>query len=54
MDKKVVPLAVAAHIRHQETNFDDLLLSGFERWQAREQGHAQVSHMFDEWQSADL
>jgi hypothetical protein len=53
LDEKAVRLAVAAHIRHQETNYDELLLTGFERWQAREQVHAQVSHVLDEWQSAD-
>ena len=51
LDKKAVCLAVAAHVRHQETNYDELLLTGFERWEAREQVHAQVSHVLAEWQS---
>jgi hypothetical protein len=51
LDKEAVYLAVAAHIRHQETNYDELLLAGFERWGAREQVHAQVSHVLDVWQS---
>ena len=51
LDKEAVCLAVAAHVRHQETNYDELLLSDFERWQAREQVHAQVSHVLAEWQS---
>jgi len=53
LDEKAIHLAIAAHIRHQETNYDELLLTGFERWQAREQVHAQVSHVLDEWQSTD-
>jgi hypothetical protein len=51
LDIGTVRLAVAAHVRHQETNYDELLLTGFERWQAREQVHAQVSHVLAEWQS---
>ncbi len=51
LDKEAVCLAVAAHVRHQETNYDELLLTDFERWQAREQVHAQVSHVLAEWQS---
>ena len=51
LDKKAINLAVAVHVRHQETNYDELLLTGFERRQAREQVHAQVSHVLDEWQS---
>jgi hypothetical protein len=51
LDKETVCLAVAAHVRHQETNYDELLLAGFERWEAREQVYAQVSHVLAEWQS---
>jgi len=51
LDKEAVYLAVAAHVRHQETNYDELLLSDFERRQAREQVQAQVSHVLAEWQS---
>jgi len=52
LDKEAVCLAVAAHVRHQETNYDELLLTGFERRQAREQVHARVSHVLTEWQSS--
>ena len=51
LDKEAVCLAVAAHVRHLETNYDELLLTGFERWETREQVHAQVSHVLAEWQS---
>jgi hypothetical protein len=54
LDKKAVCLAVAAHIRHQETNYDDLLQTGFERGQAREAVHAHVSSVLAEWQSERL
>ena len=51
LDKEAVCLAVAAHVRHQETNYDELLLTSFERWRAREQVQAQVSYVLTEWQS---
>ncbi len=51
LDKEAVRLAVAAHVRHQETDYDELLLAGVERWQAREQVHARVYQVLDEWQS---
>ena len=51
LDKEAFYIAVAAHVRHQETNYDELLLSHFERRQAREQVQAQVSHVLAEWQS---
>ena len=50
LDKKAVCLAVSAHVRHQETNYDELLQTGFERSDARERVHAQVSSVLVEWQ----
>ncbi|MBU4225767.1 MAG: DUF2293 domain-containing protein, partial [Chloroflexi bacterium] len=37
LDDKAILLAVIAHIRHTETNYDDLLAQGMEHWMAREQ-----------------
>jgi len=51
LDKEAVRLAIAAHVRHHATNYDELLLTGFERWQARKQVNAKISHVQDEWQS---
>jgi len=51
LDKKTVCLAVAAHVRHQETNYDEPLLTVYERRQTREQEHAQPYHMLAVWQS---
>jgi len=45
MDKEAVRLAVAAHVRHHATNYDELLLTGLERWQSFEQVNAKVSHV---------
>jgi hypothetical protein len=39
-----VPLAVA------ETDDDDLLLRGIERWEAREEVHSRVSRILDGWE----
>ena len=35
-DEQAVRLAVVAHIRHQETNYDDLLAKGWDRYEARD------------------
>jgi hypothetical protein len=35
LDEEAVKLAVIAHVRHRETEYDDLLAKGFERGQAR-------------------
>jgi len=36
LDENAVWMAVIAHIRHAETNYDELLSRGMERWEARE------------------
>jgi hypothetical protein len=50
LDQEAVRLAVAAHVRHAETKYDDLLMRGFERWEAREEVHAQVAHILAKWE----
>jgi hypothetical protein len=50
LDEDAVRLAVAAHVRHAETEYDDLLLRGFERWEARESVRAQVDKILSRWQ----
>jgi len=37
LDEKAIRLAVIAHIRHAETNYDDLLSHGWERSLARKE-----------------
>src|SRR5262249_50106604 len=32
LDEEAVQLAVVAHVRHDETNYDELLARGLERW----------------------
>jgi len=50
LDEEAVRLAVTAHVRHAETNYDDLLLNGIERWGAREQVYSKVSRILDRWE----
>jgi hypothetical protein len=50
LDKEAVRLAVTAHIRHAETNYDDLLLKGIERPEAREKVYPKVLQILDRWE----
>jgi len=50
LDTEAVKLAVIAHIRHVETDYDVLLTKGYERYEAREKVRPQVEEMFDQWQ----
>jgi len=49
LDEKAVELAVLAHIRHRESNYDQLLLAGCERRQARGEVREQVEKILGEW-----
>src|SRR5262245_4034331 len=48
-DDKAVRLAVSAHIRHRETNYDSLLAKGRNRRHARAEVRARVEAMLEEW-----
>jgi len=49
LDEEAVRLAVTAHVRHAETNYDELLLKGIERRDAREMVYPEVSRILDRW-----
>jgi len=49
-DEDAIRLAVAAHIRHAETNYDDLLLAGIGRHAARDRVSEQVAEVLRAWQ----
>ena len=49
LDEKAIRLAVIAHIRHAETNYDTLLATGSERWEARTAVEAMVSRALERW-----
>ncbi len=44
-----VRLAVIAHIRHAETDYDELLGAGYERFAAREEVHHRVECVLESW-----
>ncbi len=50
MDEKAVRLAVVAHIRHAETNYDDLLARGVPRGMARAEVEAAINQTLRRWQ----
>ena len=50
MDAKAVRLAVMAHIRHVETNYDDLLAAMHERGDARMMVRDAVAEILNNWQ----
>ena len=50
LDEEAVRLAVTAHVRHAETNYDELLLNGIERREARDKVYSKVSRILDRWE----
>ncbi len=50
LDEAMIKLAVIAHIRHTQTNYDELLSKGFERFEAREAVDKKVFDVFYSWQ----
>jgi len=49
LDEKSILLAVIAHIRHAETNYDELLAHGRDRSSARERVEAEIDKVLDRW-----
>ena len=52
LDPEAIERAVAASVHHQDTRYDDLLMSGFDRNTARAEVRDHVSHTLDAWRSA--
>jgi len=50
LDESAVRLAVIAHIRHTETDYDDLLAQGLDRWDARAQVERDVARVITKWE----
>jgi len=50
-DEQAIHLAVMAHVRHTETEYDSLLAMGLERWEAREQVAGAVDRVLARWES---
>ncbi len=53
LDEKAVLLAVIAHVRHEETDYDDLLARGLDRHDCRDQVREEVDGVLERWRRAD-
>jgi hypothetical protein len=51
LDDAAVQLAVIAHVRHRETKYDDLLMRGHERWEARADVEEAVDRVLRKWKA---
>lgn len=49
LDEDAVRLAVTAHIRHTETDYDKLLAKGLDKWEARTKVDDMVSCVLNKW-----
>jgi hypothetical protein len=49
LDAEAVRLAVVAHVRHAETNYDQLLSQGYDRGDARVEVEEQVARVLGRW-----
>lgn len=45
-----IHLAVIAHIRHEETKYDELLARGYDRWEARDLVEERVNQILAKWE----
>ena len=52
LEGRAIELAVAASVRHRETPYDELLMSGLERIEARERVRPDVDRVLAGWASA--
>ena len=50
LDEETVRLAVRAHIRHTETAYDELLVSGYDRISARSEVEARIHGVLTQWE----
>ena len=53
LDENAVRLAVVAHVRHTETNYDELLVSGCDRQEARARVDDQLSAVLRAWKRGE-
>ncbi len=49
LDEEFIRLAVIAHIRHTETNYDELLSQAMDRWLARDEVAEEIDKILDHW-----
>lgn len=51
LDEEALRLAVIAHVRHNHTNYDELVMQGMDRAWARQEVAEQIEQVLDEWQT---
>jgi hypothetical protein len=51
LDETAVRLAVVAHVRHRETDYDNLLARGYDRYEARAAVEHAVARVLETWQA---
>lgn len=51
-DKNAILLAVTAHIRHTETKYDEVIMSGWERSEARSKVQSEIDQILQKWRGA--
>jgi hypothetical protein len=54
LDETAVTLAVVASIRHEDTEYDALLMSGVEREAARDRVRADIDRVLDAWRAGTM
>jgi hypothetical protein len=52
LDAEALALAVAASVRHEDTRYDELLMSGVSRDDARHRVRSEVERVLERWQRA--
>jgi len=52
LEPDAIELAVIASVRHQDTGYDELLMSGMEREPARARVRAEVARVLKQWRRA--
>jgi hypothetical protein len=53
LDPDAVTLAVVASVRHEDTDYDQLLMSGVPRAEARDRVRSDIHHVLDAWRTPD-
>ena len=49
LEARALELAVTASVRHEDTSYDDLLMAGVERGEARDRVRGKVDRVLDSW-----
>ena len=49
--EEMIKLAVAAHVRHEHTSYDEMLGKGYDRSDARRRVRDEVRRLMDDWRS---